>query len=187
MPVLEIIIASTRPIRIGTPIATWFVERANAHAGFDVRTTDLAELGLPFLDEPKHPRMREYVHQHTKDWSATIDAADAFVVVTPEYNHSFNGPLKNAFDYLNAEWQHKPLGFVSYGGVSGGTRAVQAFEPVAVALGMAVSNVAVNLAFVFEQLQDDIFQPNDINNEAAKNMLDHLVRMDATLRPLRAA
>ena len=130
MPTLQIIIASTRPGRVGEPVADWFSARARQHGGFELDVVDLAELALPFMDEPNHPRLRRYEHQHTKDWSARVDAADAFVFVTPEYNHSYNAPLKNAIDYLHQEWEYKPVGFVSYGGVAAGTRAVQALKQV---------------------------------------------------------
>jgi NAD(P)H-dependent FMN reductase len=125
MPKLHVILASTRPGRAGEPIADWFVERAAAHGAFDVELVDLAEVALPFMDEPNHPRLRRYTHEHTKAWSARVDSADAFVFVTPEYNYGLTAPLKNAIDYLHFEWQHKPVGFVSYGGVAAGTRAVQ--------------------------------------------------------------
>ena len=93
---------------------------AVAHDGFQPELVDLAEVALPFMDEPNHPRLRTYIHQHTKDWSAKIEAGDAFVFVMPEYNHGMTAPLKNALDYLQHEWQYKPLGFVSYGGVAAG-------------------------------------------------------------------
>src|SRR5690242_5860222 len=83
---LLIIIASTRPGRVGLPVGQWFSERAREHGGFEVSVADLAELALPFMDEPNHPRLRLYTHQHTKEWSALVDAADAFVFVSPEYN-----------------------------------------------------------------------------------------------------
>src|SRR6188508_1607060 len=95
LPKLMIIIASTRPGRVGLPVARWFARDAIAHGGFEVEVTDLAELALPFMDEPNHPRLRQYTHQHTKEWSAKVDAADAFVFVMPEYNYGFNAPLKN--------------------------------------------------------------------------------------------
>src|SRR5215210_5486798 len=120
---LTVIIASTRPGRKGKVIAHWFVERARHDGRFEIDVADLAEIDLPFLDEPKHPRLREYTHQHTKDWSARVDAADAFVAVHPEYNYAINAPLKNAFDFLHHEWAGKPIGFVSYGGRSSGLRA----------------------------------------------------------------
>ena len=124
MPDLTIIIASTRPGRAGLPIGTWFAERARVDGAFDVRVVDLADVGLPMYDEPDHPRLRRYRNQHTKDWSATIDAADAVVFVTPEYNYGYPASLKNAIDFLHEEWAYKPVGFVSYGGVAAGTRAI---------------------------------------------------------------
>ena len=126
---LLIIIASTRPGRVGLPVARWFEQHARAHGGLEVNVADLAEWNLPFLDEPNHPRLGRYTKDHTKRWSAEVDAADAFAFVMPEYNHAFNAPLKNAIDFLFAEWRHKPAGFVSYGGVAGGMRAVQQLKP----------------------------------------------------------
>jgi NAD(P)H-dependent FMN reductase len=107
------------------PIGQWVRDRAVAHGGFEVELVDLAEINLPFLDEPGHPRLGQYTKPHTKDWSARVDAADAFVFVTPEYNYGMPGSLKNAIDYLHREWAYKPVGFVSYGGIAAGTRAVQ--------------------------------------------------------------
>ena len=91
----------------GLPVANWVQEAAEAHGGFEVSRLDLAEIDLPMFDEPKHPRLGDYVHQHTKDWSAQVAACDAFVVVHPEYNNGFNAAIKNAIDYLSAEWHHK--------------------------------------------------------------------------------
>ncbi|MFZ0079625.1 MAG: NAD(P)H-dependent oxidoreductase, partial [Trebonia sp.] len=135
-PVLRIIIGSTRPGRVGPAVADWTAERAREHGGFDVQVTDLAEVNLPILDEPNHPRLHQYVHQHTKDWSTLVEDSDAFVFVTPEYNYGFNAALKNAIDYLHGEWQHKPAGIVSYGGVAAGTRAAQMLKQVLTALKM---------------------------------------------------
>ena len=185
-PILQIIIASTRPGRVGPSVASWINERAIAHGGFDVELIDLAEVNLPMFDEPKHPRFRQYVHQHTKDWSATIDRADAFIFVVPEYNYGFNAAIKNAIDYLNAEWQHKPVGFVSYGGVAAGTRDVQMLKQVVTTLKMVPMFDAVNIPFVQQFLDADRkLQPNDIMEAAATAMLDELVRWTASLRALR--
>ena len=107
---LMIVIASTRPGRVGLPVGTWFTNRVREQGGFEIDLVDLAELKLPFMDEPNHPRLRQYTHQHTKEWSARVDAAEAFVFVMPEYNYGFNAPLKNAIDYLLQEWQYKPVG-----------------------------------------------------------------------------
>src|SRR5271167_1407231 len=95
-PKLQVIIASTRPSRVGPKVADWFYAEAVEHTGFDVELVDLAAVNLPLLDEPHHPRLRRYEHQHTRDWSASIERGDAFAFVMPEYNHSFNAALKNA-------------------------------------------------------------------------------------------
>jgi NAD(P)H-dependent FMN reductase len=187
-PTLMIVIASTRPGRIGLPVGEWFEAHALAHGGFDVDVADLAEIGLPFMDEPKHPWLREYTHQHTKDWSARVDAADAFAFVHPEYNYGMTAPLKNALDYLNQEWKYKPLGFVSYGGVSAGTRAAQMIKQVATTLGMYPIFEAVSIPFVAEFVgEGGAIVPNEVMEKAAASMLDELVRVSAALRPLRAA
>jgi NAD(P)H-dependent FMN reductase len=185
-PILQIIIASTRPGRVGPSVASWIHQRAIAHGGFDIELIDLAEVNLPMFDEPNHPRLRQYVHQHTKDWSATIARADAFIFVIPEYNYGFNAAIKNAIDYLNAEWKHKPVGFVSYGGVGAGTRAVQMLKQVITALSMVPVFDAVNIPFIQQFLDDERkLQPNDIMETAATTMLDELVRWTASLRALR--
>jgi len=149
---------------------------------------DLAELGLPLLDEPNHPRLGQYTQQHTKDWSAIVDAADAFVFVTPEYNYGYPASVKNAIDYLHREWQHKPVGFVSYGGVAAGTRAVQQLKQVVTTLRMLPVTDSVNIPFYNQFLDaDGVFQPNAVLEQAADAMLDELVRTEAALRPLRSS
>jgi NAD(P)H-dependent FMN reductase len=185
MPRLTIIIASTRPGRAGLPIATWFADRVRDHAAFDVRVVDLAEVDLPLYDEPDHPRLRRYRHQHTKDWSATVEAADAFVFVTPEYNHGYPATLKNAIDYLHEEWSGKPAGFVSYGGVAAGTRAVQQLQQVVTAVGIVPVNDGVNIPFHPQFLEEGEFRPSAILEEAAVVMLDRLLSAEAALRSLR--
>jgi NAD(P)H-dependent FMN reductase len=188
MPNLAIIVGSTRPGRAGAPIARWFAARAKEHGGFDVSVIDLADVGLPLLDEPRHPRLRQYEHQHTKDWSAIIAAADAFVFVTPEYNNGYPASLKNAIDYLHHEWQHKPVGFVSYGGVAAGTRAVQQLKQVVTALRMLPVYDSVNIAFHTQFIgEDGEFRASAVMEQAAGVMLDELVRTEAALRPLRPA
>jgi NAD(P)H-dependent FMN reductase len=187
MPTLHIIIASTRPGRAGLPIAEWFRDRAVAHGAFDVELVDLAEINLPFMDEPNHPRLRQYTQQHTKDWSAKVDAADAFVIVTPEYNYGFSAPMKNAIDFLHAEWQHKPVGFVSYGGVAAGTRAVQMLKQVVTTLKMLPVFESVNIPFHTQFMDDEgRVEANETMELAADAMLDELVRSEETLRPRRA-
>jgi NAD(P)H-dependent FMN reductase len=186
-PKLMILIASTRPGRIGLPVGEWIDAAAREHGGFDVDLADLAEIDLPFFDEPKHPRLREYTHQHTKDWSARVEAADAFVFVHPEYNYGLNAPLKNALDYLNAEWKYKPLGLVSYGGVSAGTRAAQMIKQVATTLGMFPIFQAVSIPFVAEFVgEGGAIEPNPVMMKAAEGMFDELLRVSASFEQLRA-
>ncbi|MGH2893507.1 MAG: NADPH-dependent FMN reductase [Solirubrobacteraceae bacterium] len=188
MPKLLIIIASTRPGRIGLPVANWFVDQATAHGGFELELVDLYELDLPLLDKPNHPRLRQYTKDHTRAWSETVDSADAVVFVTAEYNHSYTAALKNAIDYLHHEWRHKPLGFVSYGGVAAGTRAMQALKPVAISVALIPIVAAVNIPFVQQFLTDDgTIVGNDVMVEAAGAMLDELMTMHGALAPLRAA
>ena len=186
-PTLQIIIASTRPGRVGPSVAAWIYERAVAHGGFDVELMDLAEINLPMFDEPKHPRFGEYVHQHTRDWSALIARGDAYILVMPEYNYGFNAPLKNALDYLNKEWAGKVVGFASYGGVAAGTRAVQMLKPVLGALRLVAVNDAVHIPFVAQFLDAERkLQPNDIMEKSAAVMLDELLAWSTALEPIRA-
>jgi NAD(P)H-dependent FMN reductase len=186
MPRLMIVIASTRPGRVGLPVAQWFEGQAIAHAGFEVEVADLAELALPFMDEPAHPRLQQYIHPHTKRWSALVDAADAFAFVMPEYNFGFTAPLKNAIDFLHNEWKYKPVGLVSYGGVAAGTRAAQMIKQVVTALKMTPLFEAVQIPFVAQFLDDDgAFEGTPAMQQAAVAMLDELVHVEAALRPLR--
>ena len=183
-PTVLIVIASTRPGRAGLPIGQWFQERAVEHGGFEVVLADLGVINLPFLDEPNHPRLRQYVHQHTRDWSAMVDAADAVVFITPEYNHGMIAPLKNALDYLVQEWQYKPVGFVSYGGVSGGLRAVQMTRMVVSALKMMPITESITIPFFSQMLTTGVFEPSEAVAKSANAMLDELQRIAPLMRAL---
>ncbi|MET8144932.1 NAD(P)H-dependent oxidoreductase [Sphaerisporangium sp. NPDC005288] len=187
MAKLQILVASTRPNRAGIPVARWIEQEARAQGAFDeVEVVDLAELGLPFMDEPHHPRLRNYLNQHTLDWSAKVDGADAFVFVMPEYNYGYSAPLKNAIDYLFHEWAYKPVGIVSYGGVSGGLRAAQMIKQVVTTLKMTPVVEAVAIPFVQQFVgEDGSLSPNDLMVSSAKAMFDELRRVSDALRPLR--
>lgn len=186
MPTLTIIIGSTRPGRAGLPIAQWFAQRAAEHSHFDIDIVDLAEVNLPLLDEPNHPAMGQYLHQHTKDWRARIDVADAVVFVTPEYNYGYPAALKNAIDYLHHEWQDKPAGFVSYGGVAAGIRAVQQLKQVITTLKMLPVVESVSIPFHAQFIDEDRrVQANEVMERAADAMLDELARTNAALSTLR--
>ncbi len=187
-PTLQIVVASTRPGRIGLPIAEWFRERVEADGRFEIDFADLKTIDLPFMDEPQHPRLQEYTHAHTKEWSARVAAADAFVFVHPEYNHGLPAPLKNALDYLHHEWNYKPVGFVSYGGVAAGTRATQMIKQVVVTLKLTPVVEAVSIPFVEQFFGDDgRLEANAIMEGAAEAMLTEIARLESALRPLRAS
>jgi NAD(P)H-dependent FMN reductase len=186
-PVLQVIIGSTRPGRVGSAVADWIIDRARAPGDVEVEVADLAVLNLPIFDEPNHPRLRRYVNQHTKDWSEIVERSDAFIFVIPEYNYGFNAATKNAIDYLNQEWQNKAAGIVSYGGVAAGTRAAQMLKQVMSALKIVPVTDSVNIPFVGEKLDEDgRLKPNEIMEGAATAMLDELARWTQALRPLRA-
>lgn len=174
MPDLNVILASTRPVRTGPTVADWFHLRARAHGVFDVVRTDLAEVDLPFLDEPEHASTGRYVHAHTQRWSAAIASADAVAFVMPEYNQGVPAALKNAIDYLYDEWRDKPVGLVAYGMVSAGAQAVSAIRPTIDFLHMraAETSVGVQLPEVLDE--DGILRPTPKMERDARTMLDEL-------------
>ena len=184
-PRLHTIIASTRPGRVGPAIAQWFHEFAASHAKFDAKLVDLAQFNLPLYDEPHHPMRRQYEHEHTKKWAASVNAADALVFVIPEYNYSPPPSFSNALDYVFWEWQYKPVAFVSYGGVSGGLRAVQPARLHASTLKMMPIPEGVALPGVFTQLKDGKFTANDLNTQGATATLNELLKWADALKPLR--
>jgi len=187
MPKLYVIAVSTRPGRAGFPLVQWFTERAKAHGGFDVELVDLKEENLPMFDEPRHPRLRQYEHEHTKRWSAKIDAADAFVFVTPEYNHGTPPSLINALIYLVHEWAHKPVSFVSYGGPAGGTRAVQMVKPMLVALKMLPLMESVMVPTFAHHIDDQgVFRASELQESHATGTLDALLKWTQTLAAMRS-
>ena len=186
-PTLHVIVASTRPGRSGRSVADWVVTQAQAHEGFRVELVDLADFDLPLLDEPSHPRLRQYEHAHTSRWSETIERGDAFVVVTPEYDYATPAALMNALQYLLHEWAYKPVGFVSYGGISGGLRGVQMTKQVVTSLrmmpipeGVVFPNFTQHLDSATQQ-----FNPGELSRQAAQRMLDELLRWAMALAPLR--
>jgi len=186
-PTLAVITVSTRPGRAGLPLSSWMLELSRSHGAFEVEAIDLKAENLPMFDEPRHPRLRQYEHEHTKRWSAKIDAADAFIFVTPEYNHGTPPSLTNALIYLVREWAHKPVSFVSYGGPAGGTRAVQMVKPTLVALKMTVLHESV-MAPRFTHSIDDagVFKPTEFQQTCGQAMLDALSKWVSVLAPLRA-
>lgn len=185
-PKLLIIIASTRPGRLGLPIGRWAADAAKAHGGFEVEVADLAVLDLPLLDEPGHPRMGKYGQAHTRDWSASVERADAFLFVTPEYNYGPPPSLLNAINFLFWEWAYKPVGFVSYGGISAGLRSVQVLKQIVTTVRMMPVQDGVAVPFVMQHVQDGVFSPTPIMEETLPFHLDEVLRWTNALEGLRA-
>jgi len=186
MPKLLVVIASTRPGRLGLPIGNWAVEGAKAHGGFDVEVADLAELNLPLLDEPGHPRMGKYTKEHTQDWARRVEQADAFLFVTPEYNYGPPPSLLNAISYLYWEWAYKAAGFVSYGGMGAGLRSVQELKLTLTAVRMMPIADGVAIPFVMKDVKDGVFSSNPIVDATLPFHLNELLRWTEAMAPLRA-
>jgi NAD(P)H-dependent FMN reductase len=187
-PQLQIIVGSTRPGRRGHAVATWIHDLAVQHAGFEVRLVDLAEVALPLLDEPRPPQRGQYDHEHTRRWSAIVSAADAYLFVVPEYNHSYNAATKNALDYLAREWSGKPVAFAGYGGVSAGARAVQALLPVVCALGMMPLPRSVNIPSIRQAVnREGVFEAAPGLDENATGAIDELLALTTALSAGRLA
>lgn len=169
-----ILVASVRPGRTGLPVAKW-VEKEFEGRDVNVDFADLKELDLPFMAEPNHPAMQEYTFEHTKAWAERVAKTDAFIFVTPEYNHAFTAPLKNAIDYLVHEWGGKSVAFVSYGGQSAGTRGVSSIAETLAFLGMARTQANVEIAHPWGDLSEAGYQPADAVNDALKATVDEVV------------
>lgn len=184
-PTLMIVLASMRDGRAGLPVGEWFASIAREHGGFDIDVADLKTIDLPLMTEPNHPRLGQYTQPHTWAWSERVDAADAFVFVMPEYNYGASAPLINAIDYLFREWQYKPVGLVSYGGVSGGLRGAQHIKQKVTTLNMMPLPQGVTIQFVNNHIEDGVFQPSDGQVSSARDMLDALRRWEAALRTMR--
>lgn len=183
---LKIILCSTRPGRKGPAVADWFFKIAKADKRFKIELIDLKEEDLPFHNEPELPALQKYKHTHTKQWSKKINSGDAFIFVTPEYNHGYSAPLKNALDYLFKEWNYKPVAFVSYGGVAGGTRSAQMLVQVVTALKMMPLTESVHVPnFSKYFTEDKTFNPGMDSVHAANVMLDELAKWAEGLNKIR--
>jgi NAD(P)H-dependent FMN reductase len=183
---LNIVIGSTRPGRIGPKVAEWFQGFAVDHGKFDAKLVDLADFELPVYDEPKHPRLQQYEHAHTKRWAESVASADAFVFVTPDYNYFAPPALVNALTYLSKEWAYKPAGLLSYGGVSGGLRAAQVEKQLLTSLRVMPIPEGVPVQMVNQYVgEDGVFRPGDSIASGAKTMLDELHRWAEALKPMR--
>ena len=183
---IGIILGSTRPNRNGEQVAKWVLDLATRRDDAEFELVDLRDYPLPHLDEPIPPSMGQYQHEHTRQWAKKIASFDGFVIVTPEYNHGIPGVLKNAIDYLYAEWNNKAVGFVSYGSV-GGVRAVEHLRLVAGELQMADVRQQVALSMITEFENFSVFKPGAYNLDALSVLLDQVIAWSAALASLRTA
>jgi len=183
---LQTIICSTRPGRVGPSVARWFHEFAVRHGKFEALLIDLCDFRLPLFNEPHHPRLQKYEHEHTRRWSESVAAADAYVFVTPEYNYCPPPGFGNALNYLYNEWNYKACGFVSYGGVSGGLRAAQLEKQLVTTLKMMPMVEGVMVPMVSQQIgSDGTFASNELIDASAQTMLDELWRWADGLKAMR--
>jgi len=180
---LGIIIGTTRPGRKAETVARWVLEKASDRPDAKLELIDIADYNLPLLDEANPPSMGKYEKPHTKKWASVIAGYDGFVFVTPEYNHGTSGALKNAIDFVYAEWNNKAAGFVSYGS-AGGTRAVEQLR-----LSMAelqVADVRAQVTFsIYTDFENGALKPNAQHEKSLKTMLDQLTKWSAALQTVR--
>jgi len=179
-----IIIGSTRPNRNGEAVARWVFDIARKRADAEFELVDLRDFNLPLLDEPIPPAMGQYSKDHTKAWSAKIGSFDAFVFVTPEYNHSTSGALKNALDFIYREWNNKSAGFVSYGS-AGGARAVEQLRLIMAELQIADVRAQVMLSLFTDFENMSVFKPDPRHEKSVNTMLDQVIEWGKALKSLR--
>lgn len=186
MTKIGIILGSTRPGRNGEAVARWVLDVASKRGDAEYELVDLLDYKLPHLDEALPPSMGQYSQPHTQEWARKIASFDGFIMVTPEYNHSTSGVLKNAIDYLFAEWNNKAVGFVSYGAM-GGARAVEHLRLVAGELQMADVRAQVGLSLFHDFENFSVLKPGDHQVDALGAVLDQVLAWSGALAPLRAA
>lgn len=183
---LQTIICSTRPGRVGSSVAHWFDQFAKTNGSFECSLVDLADFELPVYDEPVHPRMQQYEKEHTKAWSKSVAEADAYAFVIPEYNYFAPPSLVNALNYVYKEWNYKPCGFVSYGGVSGGLRSAQITKQLVTTLKMMPMVEGVMVQMPWNQIDDNkVFRSNEPIDNSATAMLNELHKWAQALKAMR--
>src|SRR5437899_2121583 len=181
---IAIILGSTRPNRNGEAVAKWVYEVAKKRSDAEFELVDIKDFNLPLLDEPVPPSLGQYTKDHTKVWAAKIDSFDAYVFVTPEYNHGTSGALKNAIDFLFKEWNNKAAGFVSYGG-AGGARAVEQLRLVLAELQIATVRNQTLLSMFTDFENFSVFKPAPAQENSVNAMLDQVIAWGCALRALR--
>lgn len=177
---LMIIWGSSRSGRKGGVVADWVKSQASADSRFEIDFVDLRELNLPFFDEPISPfsmkSINDYTHPEGRAWAERVQANDAIIIVTPEYNHGPPGVLKNTLDWVGPAWKDKPVGLISYGGISGGTRVVEQLRSITIELGLINVANAIHFPFFVKAFESGE-QPSESTNENFKKMLDEIIRL----------
>lgn len=184
MTKLGIIIGSTRPGRMGEQVSKWYYEIAKERKDAEFELVDIADFDLPLLDEGMPAAYSQYSKDHTKKWSAKISEFDGFVMVTPEYNHSTSGALKNALDYLSLEWNNKAVGFVSYGSATG-VRAVEHLRQIVGELQMADVRQQVMFSLFTDFENFSVFKPAEGKEDDVNAQLDQLIPWTNALKTIR--
>jgi NAD(P)H-dependent FMN reductase len=182
---IAIVTGSTRPGRNNEAVANWVYSLSKERKDAEFELVDIANYKLPLLDETMPPMFGQYAHEHTKAWSEKIDSFDAYVFVTPEYNHSTSAALKNAIDYLYREWNNKVAGFVSYGGHAGGARAIEHLRLIMAEVMVATVRASVLLSLLTDFENFRIFKPNPQHEKELHALLDQIVAWGGALKALR--
>jgi NAD(P)H-dependent FMN reductase len=186
MPHIAIITGSVRPGRFNIQPATWLYEQMQKRTDSTWSLIDVATLNLPFMDEAAPPMQHAYTHPHTIDWSATVSGIDGFIFVTPEYNHSISPVLKNAVDYLYSEWNYKPVGFVSYGSLAGGSRAVEHWRGIAGELKMYDIREQIMFPNYWENIDaSGAYQFSERHVASAQGLADSVIFWAEHMKPAR--
>ncbi len=181
---IGIIIGSTRPGRNSEAVAEWVYQLASTRKDAEFELVDIKDYNLPLLDEPIPASMNQYMNEHTKKWAEKIGSLDAFIFVTPEYNHAPTGALKNAIDYLYAEWNNKAAGFVSYGS-AGGVRAVEQLRQIMGEIQVADVRAQVQLSLFTDFENFSVFKPGEYQEAPLHTMIDQLVAWGEALKTIR--
>lgn len=184
MPHIQIIIGSTRPGRLGQPIANWFFNQVEGKYDATFEIVDIADFNLPVFNEPNLPAQKKYENEPTRKWSETIAKADGYILVTPEYNHGPAASLKNALDYLYHEWADKPVSFLGYGGF-GGVRAIEQLIPITVALGMIPQRNQVQIIEPWSAIDEEGNIKEDKIIGSIERLVNSLIKTSEATKSLR--